>query len=203
LLKAPQIYNIVKAKSGAGLELSSLYLDVVAFMCPAVYSFRLGYDFFTYGESVVILVQNIVIVLLVWSYSAKPISVGHKLLVIVGLGALTAAAFALPEEFLSVLPSITIMFVIASRVPQIVANFRTRDTGVASSITWLLNFVGAFIRVLTTLSETGDLLQASSFGLGATCSATILCQICIYGSPSSATKKDAKDATTAKDKKDK
>jgi hypothetical protein len=43
--------------------------------------------------------------------------------------------------------AISTSFVIISRVPQIVSNFRTRDVENLAIITWLLNFAGASIRV--------------------------------------------------------
>ena len=69
-------------------------------------------------------------------------------------------------------------------------NFRAKDTGVQSSITWFLNFVGALVRVLTTLSETGDLMQMAGYALGASCSGIILSQVCIYGSSGKKKKND-------------
>eukprot|EP00750_Incisomonas_marina_P013444 INCI17345.1.p1 GENE.INCI17345.1~~INCI17345.1.p1 ORF type:complete len:342 (-),score=60.98 INCI17345.1:180-1088(-) len=205
LLKAPQIFNILKARSGRGLEPTALYLDVAAFIGPAVYNFRLGYPFLSYGESIVILVQNVIIVLLVWAFSPKPVAFSHKAMVIAALCGAVVGGFAIPPEYLRVLPTLAITMTISSRLPQIAANFRTKDTGVSSSITWFLNFVGAAIRVLTTLNETGDLLQASSFALGATCSAIILMQVCIYGSkaPVEASKDAKAPAASVKDAKSK
>lgn len=200
LLKAPQIFNILKARSGRGLEPTALYLDAAAFIGPAVYNFRLGYPFLSYGESIVILVQNVIIVLLVWAFSPKPVAFSHKAMVIAGLCGAVVGGFAIPMEYLRVLPTIAITMTISSRLPQIAANFRTKDTGVSSSITWFLNFVGAAIRVLTTLNETGDLLQASSFALGATCSFVILVQVCVYGSKTPpAAAAAAKAASASKD----
>ena len=181
LLKAPQIFNIVKSKSGSGLSLSSLYFDVMAFICPSVYGFRQGFPFLSYGESIVILVQNIIIVLLVWMYT-KEVTTGHKLKVFVLISAAIGGAFALPSGYLQLLPSIAIVLTIASRVPQVYANYSSGGTGVASSITWLLNFVGAVVRVFTTFNETGDMFQIAGFAIGASFSGMILLQILYYNS---------------------
>jgi mannose-P-dolichol utilization defect protein 1 len=192
LLKAPQIYNILASGSGRGLELSAIYLDVAAFICPAIYSFRLGYPFLSYGESVVILVQNVVIVLLVWHFtpSEQRVAATHKAGVVLALVGAAGVGLALPTAYLQLLPTVSIVFTVTSRVPQVIANCKTRDTGVASSITWLLNFAGALARVLTTLNETGDLFQLAGFAIGGLFSLIILVQIFMYGDSSSSKKKD-------------
>jgi mannose-P-dolichol utilization defect protein 1 len=181
-LKAPQIFNIIAAKSGRGLSLPSLYLDALTFICPAVYSYRQGHNILSYGESIVILVQNVIIVLLVWSFTTPPISIAKKLLCACTFGAaIVTGLYLLPQDMLPILPTLAILLTVTSRSDQIVSTFRTKSSGVASSVTWGLNFVGAVVRVLTTLNETGDMFQLAGFAIGATCSFVILIQIMIYG----------------------
>lgn len=58
-----------------------------------------------------------------------------------------------------ILQSLTIPLFIASRVPQIVENFKTKNTGALSAITWTLNFVGSLGTPLAELIRTDRCIQ--------------------------------------------
>ena len=60
MLKVPQILAILKSRSAAGLSALSFELDVMVFVASVTYSVKLGYAFSTYGEQVIVLVQNVV-----------------------------------------------------------------------------------------------------------------------------------------------
>lgn len=68
ILKLPQIIKIMSAKSVEGLSPASFYMEVLAFTFTIVYNYILKYPFSSYGESVVINIQNIFLVFLLWSY---------------------------------------------------------------------------------------------------------------------------------------
>ena len=66
--KLPQILNMYKSKDIKGLSYLSIYLDVFSFLCSALYPFHKGYSFLTYGESVIILLENLFIFFMAWKY---------------------------------------------------------------------------------------------------------------------------------------
>jgi hypothetical protein len=74
IVKIPQIVNVLKAKSARGLNLNAIYLETVATLLGTCYNLLMGNPFRTYGETALILFQNIIIVLLVWSFSAHPVN---------------------------------------------------------------------------------------------------------------------------------
>ena len=61
-LKIPQILTILKDRSVSGLEPAAFYLDVISFLATCCYNFLNGYPLTGWGESLVILVQNIFLV---------------------------------------------------------------------------------------------------------------------------------------------
>ena len=61
IFKIPQVLNIIVAQDVKGLSGASLYMDVASFLPITVFNILNGNDFVTYGEQLVVLVQNILI----------------------------------------------------------------------------------------------------------------------------------------------
>jgi hypothetical protein len=78
VVKVPQIINLVRAGTARGLNLPSIYLETVATLAGTIYNLLIGNPFRTYGETALILLQNLVIVVLCWSLSPVKISGGQK-----------------------------------------------------------------------------------------------------------------------------
>lgn len=71
-----------------------------------------------------------------------------------------------------------------ARVPQIHMNWRTRQTGQLSFITFFLQFLGCVARVLTTLQLLGrDVLSLISYSVPAVLDLIIVLQIVAYARP--------------------
>lgn len=164
-----------------------------------VYAFGVIYNvlqenpFSTYGESFIILVQNIILVFLLWSYAEPAISAGSAIGVTVVFVALVAGALQTPPEYQAFLSLIGTPLMIMSRIPQIINNFSQGHTGQLAFITVALNFVGALARIFTTLTEVGDdYALLAGFIISVTLNGLLLLQIVMYWS---ATKK----ATQKKD----
>eukprot|EP00949_MAST-11_sp_MAST-11-sp1_P004557 g4557.t1 len=182
ILKLPQILNILRSKSVEGLAPASLYMDVLAFVPVPTYAILRGNAFMTYGEGLIVIVQNMLIVLLLWQYSKNPPSWLTRLFYAFAFVGIVYAAFHLPEEFWPLLPGAATTLAICSRIPQIFANFRNGHTGQLALLTWLLNFVGAGARVFTSWQETKDLNLVISYSLPAVCSLVIILQIFCFWS---------------------
>lgn len=182
IVKVPQILNIVRSGSTTGLAPSSFYLETVAFTSTVVYSLAQGHDFNSFGEALVVLVQNIILVFLLWAYAERAPSAAGKMSLIAGYGGVVVGMYALPPHLRPLLPSISTASTIASRVPQIVTNFRQGHTGQAAVVTWVLQGGGALARVFTTLTKTQDAWQLFGFSVSAALSVTIVLQIFLYAS---------------------
>ena len=64
---------------------------------------------------------------------------------------------------------------------QIVANYKRQSTGQLSSTTAILIVTGCFVRVFTSIHETGDLLLVAVFAIAGIMNAIVLAQILYYG----------------------
>ena len=92
--------NIIKAKDTTGLSEIAFYMDVGAFLPTPIYNILNGNAFSTYGEALVVLVENIILVFLYWLYvkpSEAP-SMLKKIIVVAVAVAGTYGMFLLPES---------------------------------------------------------------------------------------------------------
>jgi len=68
IVKVPQIIKLVNSKSASGVSFLSYLLETAAYLIGLAYNFRQGFPISTYGETGLILVQNVVITALVVSF---------------------------------------------------------------------------------------------------------------------------------------
>ena len=180
LLKLPQIINIYGTKDVEGLSPTSFYTEVPLVITNVVYNVLQGNPFSTYGENVFILVQNLVLVFMLWTYMSRE----SKPSVVTMIGILTffaAVAFGslqLPQSMWSLLPLSNLPLVLISRIPQIIQNFKQQSTGQLSGITTFLTFAGSLARVFTTIQEVGwDFSLLTGYFLGIATSGLLLLQV--------------------------
>ena len=179
MLKLPQIAAILSSRSAAGLSTLSFELDALVFVASVAYSSKLGYAFSTYGEQVIVLAQNIVLVALAYAFSAGVGARRAAAGVAAGAAAVAACA-AVPDRLLWLLSSGSIAANMGSRVPQILANRRQGHTGQLSGATVKLNALGAFVRFLTTALETADPVLLFGFGASTALNVALLVQLRAY-----------------------
>jgi len=179
-LKIPQIMVILKNKSVSGLAPSAFYLDVLAFLVTCCYSFLKGYPLTSWGESLVILIQNLFLVLLLWIYSTPKTEVSLMIVYAVIFG------LSLLRSSISVKNSSRTWS--GARSPAVSpAAFRRpwltslRDTPACwLSPVFFLSFAGSLARVFTTIQETGDQNLIISFSISACTNLVIILQILYY-----------------------
>jgi mannose-P-dolichol utilization defect protein 1 len=172
-VKTPIIKNILAAQSASGLEPVSMYLETVMYLSTTLYFVIRGDAFNEYGENVFLLLQNAIIVALMWHYTKT--SAAEVVAVLAAFAAFSAAAFALPPGeggalfaantdpssggLLPVVPCTAVLvalpmpLMLFSRLPQIYTNFRNGHTGIQSKVTMTLNTLGSTARVFTTLQK--------------------------------------------------
>lgn len=88
---------------------------------------------------------------------------------------------SVPMEIMTLLQTSSVGIFIASKVPQVITNFKNRSTGKLAFFTFFLNFAGSSARVFTTLQEVSDKIILTSAILGAVLNAIIAAQIIIFG----------------------
>lgn len=177
-LKLPQIINIMTTKDVVGLSPESFYSEVSLSINTVLYNVRQGYPFLAYGETVMILIQNFLLVLLLWKFTKPAPSFSHIATILLVFAAITAISIFLPTEYLNLMPLANLPIMIYSRLVQIISNYRLGTTGQLSSITAFLILAGSLARVFTTIQDIGwDLSLLAGFGISALLSAILLGQV--------------------------
>lgn len=110
IMKLPQILKIIFSRDVTGLNAMSFYMECVAFLPSIIYNYLKGYPISTYGENVIILFQNMLLVVLYWMYSLHRTVIPsfakgearksflHMLCVVVAFMVLTVGLFYCPER---------------------------------------------------------------------------------------------------------
>uniref|UniRef100_A0A7S3DKU7 Mannose-P-dolichol utilization defect 1 protein homolog n=1 Tax=Palpitomonas bilix TaxID=652834 RepID=A0A7S3DKU7_9EUKA len=153
-VKLPQILKIFSAGSGEGVSISFHILESVGHAINVVYNLRRGNPVLTYGEAFTIFVQDCIILFLLFQFSKKSVYAVFTVGGLLGL-AYSAYYFVDPSLLDSLQWSVTAIFA-ASKVPQILSNFKNGHTGQLSFLTWFLNVAGSSARVFTTMTEVKD-----------------------------------------------
>lgn len=191
IVKLPQVIKIFKAKSGEGISLLGMTLELLAISTSWAYCVGYEFPFSSYGESVFLAIQTSLIAAMVLAFSGKSAHALAFMSIYVGLMAFGLSPAA-PKELLKTLQAGNILLVLCSKMIQVTANFRNGSTGQLSVITQFLLFVGALIRVLTTISETGDMMVLTSYLISGVLNGVILAQIFYYWKSASQSPEDTK-----------
>jgi mannose-P-dolichol utilization defect protein 1 len=188
IVKIPQILSLLNTKSAKGLSLTSNLLEVASYGISLAYNIRSGFPISTFGEVGLILIQNVVIALLILSYTGKPSSYLAGL-----VGAISVAAGALSDsriinsDALRVLQAGAGLLSIASKLPQIYTVYQAGSTGVLSAFAVFNYLAGSASRIYTTLAEVPDQIILYSFIAGFVLNLVLAIQMVYYwNSPGSA-----------------
>ena len=202
ILKLPQIINILKAGSSKGIPASSYYFETIVFVNTLGNARHQQLAFSEYGENAIIIVQNVVVILLIYNYD-KTIGIGEKLLFVASMSSYATWLLmdtSVPEEAWPFVTSSCILCNCMSRMPQIYSNFSNKSTGVLSFVTFFLAFAGSMARFVGVLFASDDIMFVSQFGISASLNTIIICQFLLYWN-SSDDKKDKKVEIELKDTK--
>lgn len=135
IVKVPQIIKIVQSRSSAGISFLSYLLETSSYLISLAYNVRNGFPFSTYGETALILGQNVVITLLVLNYSGRTTTAA---LFVAALAASVVTLFSqamVDMRMLSYLQAGAGALGVTSKVPQIAAIYQQGSTGQLSAFT--------------------------------------------------------------------
>eukprot|EP01084_Bolivina_argentea_P153883 268295_1 len=182
-LKAPQIFKIVMSQNVVGISAMSVYWELAGYITTTCYNMLMDNPISTYGELIAIIVQNCIIVVLVWLYAeagSKP-SVLHMASVVGGLLGLGIACLLIPEEYFFILPLSSVPVTLLSRMPQILTNLSNGHTGQLAPLTLLLSLAGGVVRLLTFIQQVGwDMGLIVNYGTGCITNAILVFQVIVY-----------------------
>jgi mannose-P-dolichol utilization defect 1 len=188
IVKVPQIIKLVRSQSAEGLSITSYVLETVSYLVTLAYNIRSGFPFSTYGETSFILVQNVIIAVLILTYSGKGPIAGAF------VAALGSAVYALmvndtlvSSEQMTTLQAGAGVLSIASKLPQIFAVYAQGGTGQLSAFAVFNYLAGSLSRIFTTLQEVDDKLILYGFIAGFVLNAILAGQMVYYwNSPTTA-----------------
>jgi hypothetical protein len=155
-LQVPQLVKIVKLRSVAGISRWSRYSEVPINTSSCIYHFLIGAPLSTWGENIIVLTQNLVIVALCWMWEKPRVAKREIILAVSALAALSAAQLSLPPSLLPLLIWLNIPFILGSTVPQIIQNQQQGHTGqlaIASGIPEKSAFLPNLEKAATNNSE--------------------------------------------------
>ena len=86
LLKVPQILGILNSGSAAGLNMASVELENIGFSVHTAYGYALGLPFSAFGEAVIILLQNTLLLTIIYYYTRAPLWRGFLMILLTSCG---------------------------------------------------------------------------------------------------------------------
>lgn len=154
-VKIPQILKILKNKSGEGINIYSVSLDLTAITLYMSYSFVMSFPFSAWGDASFIGIQTLVIAILVLYYNQAIVqSVLYLILYIIICFILMSGIT--PLNFLWTLQTVNIPIVVSGKLIQAWTNYKNGHTGQLSAATLFMLFAGSAARIFTSVQETGD-----------------------------------------------
>jgi len=188
IVKVPQLIKLINSQSAEGLSFLSYLLETSSYLISLSYNYRHGFPFSTYGETALILVQNVFIASLVLKYSGQN---AGAVAWISGLAAAGATLFredVVDMKQLAWLQAGAGVLGVASKLPQIYAVWSQGGTGQLSAFAVFNYLAGSLSRIFTTLQEVPDPLILYGFIAGFILNAVLAAQMVWYWN-SSASKK--------------
>lgn len=180
LVKLPQVFKILGAKSGVGITIFGVLLELMAITFNACYSYRNNFPFSAWGEAVFLAIETALIAFLVmWFAGGKGKALTFVLLYSAVTYILTHPTIV-PRDIMWYLQSTVLPLAVTGKLIQAFKNFKAQHTGQLSAVTAWAILAGSITRIFTTIQETGDLLTAVTFAFAASANAIIALQVLYY-----------------------
>ncbi|PFH59734.1 hypothetical protein XA68_11944 [Ophiocordyceps unilateralis] len=180
IVKLPQIIKLVRARSAHGVSFLSYLLETSALLITLAYNFRNRFPFSTYGESALILAQDLVISVLLLNYGGRAPAAAVLVAVLAAAAALLFADGPLGHDTLGYLQAGAGLLGVASKLPQIMAIWQQGGTGQLSAFAVFNYLLGSLSRIFTTLQEVDDKLILYGFVSGFILNAILALQMLYY-----------------------
>ncbi|KAJ5041625.1 uncharacterized protein L3040_005203 [Drepanopeziza brunnea f. sp. 'multigermtubi'] len=177
IVKVPQILKLINSRSASGISFLSYLLETAAYLISLAYNVRQEFPFSTYGETGLIMVQNVAIAVLVLHYSGKQSAAG------LFVAALATGAFTLFSKNMVDMKTLGYLQAgagalgVAAKLPQILAVWQEGGTGQLSAFAVFNYLLGSLSRIFTTLQEVDDKLILYGFVAGFALNAVLATQM--------------------------
>ncbi|KAI8260743.1 Mannose-P-dolichol utilization defect 1 protein-like protein [Colletotrichum sp. SAR11_239] len=186
IVKLPQIRKLTSSQSGEGISVLSYLLETASYLVSLAYNYRNQFPFSTYGETALIMGQNVIITVLVLNYTGRAgLAAVFVTALAVAMGALFAGGLV-DMQTLGYLQAGAGVLSVASKVPQILAIWSEGGTGQLSAFAVFNYLLGSLSRIFTTLQEVDDKLILYNFIAGFLLNAVLASQMAYYWNAPSA-----------------
>lgn len=179
LIKFPQIAAILSAKSVAGLSITTFLVETFGYSYNLAAHYRQNYPLSTYGDFIVLILQNYFILYLCYAYTRRA-ALGITVIASYATALLVMCSSLFPVEALRIMTLGNVAVVVVGRVPQIYANFKNGSTGALSVITCWGIFLGALARIFTTLQDVDSFNILAGYLVSALLNGIIAFQVIYY-----------------------
>eukprot|EP00871_Galdieria_phlegrea_P002274 jgi/Galph1/3047/GphlegSOOS_G1747.1 len=179
IIKIPQILAIVYVKSAFGISLTSLMVETFGYVYNLAYHYRERYPFSSYGDFILLAVQNLLILLLSYRYR-KQTGLGIGIVSVFGVIAFVMTTHWTPLYLLRLFVTCNLLVALAARIPQVYSNWARQSTGTLNLITCLGIFGGACTRIWTTLQDVKDNLVLVGYIMSTVLNGVLCVQIIYY-----------------------
>lgn len=179
MVKLPQVLKIYGARSGAGLSVGAVGLELLALGGSVAYSVTHGFPFSAWGEALFLLLQTLTIGFLILHYRGST-AWGLLLLLLYAVLLMALLSPWAPPALITALQAANVPCVVGGRLLQAAANHRQSHTGQLSAATTALLLAGSAARVFTAVHDTGDALLILTYTASAACNALLMGQILFY-----------------------
>lgn len=176
-IRIPQIFCILKARSTQGISDLMYHFENISCIISMAYGFRTGMPFTTYGENYFLLIQNYIILFLIYYYER---TLHYR------IGCFSVLWFILfyqiiPISFLNwVVICIPIPLNIISRIPQIWLLYQEKSAGSVSLLMNVANTGGSLIRIFNIITETFDIYILMGYIVSLSLHLIIVSQLIYY-----------------------
>ncbi|XP_034530168.1 solute carrier family 66 member 3 [Notolabrus celidotus] len=186
VLKFPQIFVLMRAKSTTGVSLNSLLLELTGFIVFVTYQMYYDYPPPTYLEYPILIAQDVILLLLILHYNGSlRQSLVYALVFVGGWRLLT-----LDKWIIDLAMSLCTFISAGSKFAQLQCLWRSKDAGQVSALSWGMATYTCMARIYTTTVTTGDMQVLVRFIAMTLLNMWVLLTVLYYQRNSSRTKKD-------------
>ena len=172
VLKTPQISKIYSSGSVEGISILAYYMESGNYINSCAVGIHLGLPFGVWGDPLIPVFFNSIIILMMWHFDAKSYSTMHKLTYLIVMISYATFMFSedlkpafLPTYFWDLITASSIFLNISARVPQILKSYQNKSTGQLALCTFSMNLLRTSIRTTVVLLTSDDLLYRLQFVL--------------------------------------
>ncbi|XP_058470832.1 solute carrier family 66 member 3 [Solea solea] len=152
VLKFPQMFVLMRAKTSSGVSLNSLLLELTGFIVFVTYQMYYDYPPPTYLEYPILIAQDVFLLLLILHYNGSlKQSLIYILVFVAGWRLLTV-----DKWIIDLAMSLCTLISAASKFAQLQCLWRSKDAGQISALTWGMATYTCMARIYTTTVSTGD-----------------------------------------------